>query len=147
MSNPKVADLVPQRGAMCLLDEVLSFDDRSVVCRAVSHRSPANPLRCDGRLPSIAGIEYGAQAMAVHGALQANGTAQGGMLAGARAVRCHARYLDEEPGPLTVRAERLVVDGGRLLYAFAVEGAKSELVSGRIAVVLEAVAPRTGAAR
>ena len=147
MSNRKVADLVPQQDAMCLLDEILSFDERSVVCRANSHRSPDNPLRCDSRLPSIAGIEYGAQAMAVHGALQANGTAQGGMLAGVRAVRCHARYLDEEPGPLTVRAERLVVDGGRLLYAFAVEGAKSELVSGRIAVVLDAVAPRAGAAR
>lgn len=147
MSNPKVADLVPQRDAMCLLDEILSFDDRSVVCRTASHRSPGNPLRCDGRLPSIAGIEYGAQAMAVHGALQANGSVQGGMLAGARAVHCHARYLDEESGPLTVRAERLVVDGCRLLYAFTVEGAKSELVSGRIAVVLDAVAPLSGAAR
>src|SRR6185295_20398559 len=146
MSNPRVADLVPQRGAMCLLDEILSFDDRSVVCRAVSHRSPANPLRCDGRLTSIAGIEYGAQAMAVHGALHASGTAQRGVLAGARAVRCHARFLDEEPGPLTVRAERLIADGGRLLYAFAVTGAKSELVSGRIAVVLDGVAPLAGAA-
>lgn len=147
MSNRKVAGLVPQRDAMCLLDEVLSFDERSVVCRTVSHRSPGNPLRCDGRLPSIAGVEYGAQAMAVHGALQANGSAQGGMLAGARAVRFHARYLDEEPGPLTVRAERLVADGGRLLYAFAVEGATGELVSGRIAVVLDAAAPGAGAAR
>lgn len=147
MSSLKVADLVPQRDAMCLLDEILSFDERSVVCRANSHRSPDNPLRCDGRLPSIAGVEYGAQAMAVHGALQANGAAQGGMLAGVRAVRCHARYLDDEPGPLTVRAERLVADGGRLLYAFAVEGATCELVSGRIAVVLDTAAPGTGAPR
>lgn len=147
MSKPNVADLVPQQGAMCLLDEILSFDERSVVCRASSHRSPDNPLRCDGRLPSIAGVEYGAQAMAVHGALQANGSAQAGMLAGARAVRFHARYLDEEPGPLTVRAERLVADGGRLLYAFAVEGATCELVSGRIAVVLDAAVPRASVLR
>ena len=136
MSQPKVADLVPQQGAMCLLDEVLSYDERSVVCRASSHRSPDNPLRCDGRLPSIVGIEYGAQAMAVHGALQAKGVARGGMLAGARAIRCQARYLDDEPGPLTVRAERLVADGGRILYSFAVEAANRELISGRIAVVL-----------
>jgi predicted hotdog family 3-hydroxylacyl-ACP dehydratase len=142
MRNPKVADLVPQQGAMCLLDEILSFDERSVVCRTASHRSPGNPLRCDGRLPAIAGIEYGAQAMAVHGALRAEGATQGGLLAGARAVRCQARYLDDESGPLTVRAERLVADGNRLLYAFVVEGAKSELVSGRIAVVLAAGASR-----
>ncbi len=136
MRSPKIAALVPQQGAMCLLDEILSFDEHSVVCRTASHQSPGNPLRCDGRLPAIAAIEYGAQAMAVHGALHSEQSVPNGLLAGARAVRCHARYLDEESGPLTVRAERLVVEGSRLLYAFAIEGAESELVSGRIAVVL-----------
>ena len=142
MKSPDVAALVPQQGAMCLLDEILSYDERSVVCRTASHRLPGNPLRCDGRLPAIAGIEYGAQAMAVHGALQSAQAAQGGLLAGARAVRCSARYLDQESGPLTVRAERLVAEGGRLLYAFAIEGGGAELVSGRIAVVLSGGAPR-----
>jgi predicted hotdog family 3-hydroxylacyl-ACP dehydratase len=141
MSVRDIAALVPQQGAMCLLDEILSFDARSVVCRTASHRSPANPLRRDGRLPAIAGIEYGAQAMAVHGALNLGSPAanavQRGLLAGVRAVRCGARYLDEETGPLTVRAERLIAEGGRLLYSFVVEGAGAELVSGRIAVVLE----------
>jgi predicted hotdog family 3-hydroxylacyl-ACP dehydratase len=136
MRSPKIAALVPQQGAMCLLDEIVSFDERGVVCRTVSHLSPGNPLRCDGRLPAIVGIEYGAQAMAVHGALRAEQSGPNGLLAGARAVRCHARYLDDESGPLTVRVEQLVVEGGRLLYAFVVEGAESELVSGRIAVVL-----------
>ena len=142
MRNLTVATLVPQQGAMCLLDEILSFDERVVVCRTASHRSEANPLRCDGRLSVLAGIEYGAQAMAVHGALRAHGTVQGGVLAGTRAVRCHARFLDDEPGPLTVRAERLVADGNRLLYAFVIEGANAELIRGRIAVVLNAGTPR-----
>ena len=142
MSSPRIAGLVPQQGAMCLLDEILSYDEHSVVCRTASHRSAGNPLRCDGRLPALAGIEYGAQAMAVHGALQSAQTGMGGLLAGARAVRCSARYLDEESGPLTVRAERLVAQGSRLLYAFAIEGAGAELVSGRIAVVLATGTPR-----
>ena len=142
MRNLKIAALVPQQGAMCLLDEILSFDERGVVCRTASHRSPGNPLRCDGRLAAIAGIEYAAQAMAVHGALQGARSPQNGVLAGARAVRCHARYLDDESGPLTVRAERLIVDGSRLLYAFVVAGADTELVSGRIAVVLAMGASR-----
>src|SRR5687767_11942993 len=142
MSRLKISILVPQQGAMCLLDEILSFDENSVVCRTASHRSPANPLRCDGHLPALAGIEYGAQAMAVHGALHAVQTSQDGLLAGARAVRCSARYLDEVSGPLTVREERLVAEGSRLLYAFVVEGAQAELVSGRIAVVLSASPPR-----
>jgi predicted hotdog family 3-hydroxylacyl-ACP dehydratase len=141
MRSLKIAALVPQKGAMCLLDEILSFDARGVVCRTASHRLPGNPLRCDGRLPALAGIEYGAQAMAVHGALQSSGALQAGLLAGARAVQCRSRYLDEEPGPLTVRAERLVADGRRLLYSFVVEGA-AELVRGRIAVVLSADLPK-----
>ena len=132
---------------MCLLDEIVSFDERAIVCRASSHRSPGNPLRCDGRLSAFAGIEYGAQAMAVHGALQARQPevqVQSGLLAGARAVRCSAQRLDDQPGPLTVRAERLVQDGNRLLYSFVVEAAQSqcELVSGRIAVVLGSGGPR-----
>jgi predicted hotdog family 3-hydroxylacyl-ACP dehydratase len=142
MKSPQIAALVPQQGAMCLLEEILSFDERSVVCRTASHRSPDNPLRCDGRLPAIAGIEYGAQAMAVHGALQSAQAGQNGMLAGARAVRCNARYLDDGSGPLTVRAERLVAEGSRLLYAFAIEAAGAELVSGRIAVVLSSATSR-----
>jgi predicted hotdog family 3-hydroxylacyl-ACP dehydratase len=141
MSHPPIAALVPQSGTMCLLDEIVSFDGRAIVCRASSHRSPGNPLRCDGRLSAFAGIEYGAQAMAVHGALQEQQpglAARNGLLAGARAVRCNAQRLDDQEGALTVRAERLVQEGNRLLYSFVVEGAQPqrELVSGRIAVVL-----------
>jgi predicted hotdog family 3-hydroxylacyl-ACP dehydratase len=133
--------LVPQQGAMCLLDEIVRFDECRIVCRASSHRSPANPLRCDGKLPACTAIEYGAQAMAAHGALCAVPAprVQAGLLAGARDLRLSARFLDDEPGPLTVRAERLIEESGRLLYAFAVEGAGGELASGRIAVVLRPI--------
>jgi predicted hotdog family 3-hydroxylacyl-ACP dehydratase len=138
MTRPEIAALVPQQGAMCLLEEVVRFDERSIECRTSSHLSPANPLRCDGRLPACTAVEYAAQAMAVHGALRTSPApqVQAGLLAGARALKLNARFLDDEPGPLTVRAERLVEEGGRLLYAFAVEGAGGELAAGRIAVVL-----------
>ena len=56
---------------MCLLDAVLDWDDARITCRATSHADPANPLRADGRLGAANGIEYAAQAMAVHGALLA----------------------------------------------------------------------------
>ena len=70
MTPSSIAALVPQKGAMCLLEEIVRFDRASIVCRTSSHLSPINPLRCDGRLPSCIAIEYGAQAMALHGALQ-----------------------------------------------------------------------------
>lgn len=139
MTYPRIAELVPHQGNMCLLDEILHCDEQHIVCSASSHLSPVNPLRCDGHLPACTAIEYGAQAMAVHGALRATPAprVQAGLLAGARALRLNTRSLDEANGALNVRAERLVADGARLLYAFAVECAGRELASGRIAVVLQ----------
>ena len=74
---------------MCLLEGVSSWDERSIRCIAVSHRDPGNPLAADGHLGAACGVEYAAQAMAVHGALlqpQPQGANAFGMLTSARAV-------------------------------------------------------------
>lgn len=139
-----IAQLVPQRGPMCLLHAVAHSDERSIVCSALSHRSPDNPLRRAGVLPALAGIEYAAQALAAHCALLAAGAdgapAQGqGLLAGVREVALHVARLDDIDAPLTVRAERLVANGSRLLYGFSIEAGQRQLLSGRVAVVLSAV--------
>jgi len=131
---------IPHRGAMCLLDEVIEWDARRIVCRAVSHRDPANPMRVAGILPAACGIEYGAQAMAVHGALlDAHGAPLGrGFLASVRAVQLRAARLDDVEGPLSVTAERLSGENAHVLYAFSISGGAGELVCGRAAVVLDA---------
>jgi predicted hotdog family 3-hydroxylacyl-ACP dehydratase len=138
LSRDEIAALIPHQGAMCLLSAVERYDERTIVCRATSHASESNPLRMGGRLPALAGIEYGAQALALHCALL-NGDAGGsrrGVLAGARDVTLSVDRLDDVPGPLTVRAERLVADPPRLLYGFVIEDGGRELVRGRVAVVL-----------
>jgi predicted hotdog family 3-hydroxylacyl-ACP dehydratase len=140
LSRDAIAALIPHEGAMCLLSEVERYDERTIVCRATSHGSAGNPLRINGRLPALAGIEYAAQALAVHCALLNGGAVNDGrgrgVLAGARDVKLHVDRLDDVPGPLTVRAERLVADPPRLLYGFVIEDAGQALVSGRVAVVL-----------
>jgi len=135
-----IASHIPHRGAMCLLEGVLEWDERRIVCRAASHRDPANPLRVAGTLPAACGIEYGAQAMAVHGALlDAHGAPLGrGYLASVRSVKLHAARLDDVEGPLRVSAERLSGEDDHVLYAFSVAGDAGELVSGRATVVLDA---------
>ena len=60
---------IPHKGRMCLLDEVLNWDATQIRCRSATHRTTDNPLRAHGRLGAVCGIEYAAQAMAVHGAL------------------------------------------------------------------------------
>src|SRR6202012_731614 len=64
LGREQIAASIPHSGAMCLLDEVQAWDDTRIRCVATSHRDPHNPLRARGRLATICGIEYAAQAMA-----------------------------------------------------------------------------------
>ena len=142
LSRAAIAELIPHAGTMCLLEEVLSSDSEGIVCRAVSHRDAANPLREGGILHAVCGIEYAAQAMAVHGALlgRAAGSARGrgGMLAAARDVVLNVERLDDIADDLVVSARRLVAEDAWLLYEFALHAGGKELVSGRATVSLAA---------
>lgn len=135
-----IAAHIPHHGDMCLLDAVVDWSAERISCRAVSHTDPANPLRADNRLGSASGIEYAAQAMAVHGALLAGSTDQPrqGYLTSVRGVRLHAARLDDLPGELDVLAERLSGDGNTILYQFSVAHQGRCLLEGRAAVVLDA---------
>jgi predicted hotdog family 3-hydroxylacyl-ACP dehydratase len=131
-----IAKLVPHAGSMCLLEEVLAWDENRITCRAISHRDAANPLRSDGRLAAIVGVEYAAQAVAVHGGLLGENSPRGGHLAAVRDIVCSAGRLDSERGDLVVSATRIAAESGRLLYDFRIEGGRRELVRGRLSVVL-----------
>jgi predicted hotdog family 3-hydroxylacyl-ACP dehydratase len=144
---------IPHKGRMCLLDEVLSWDAAHIRCRSASHRAADNPLRAHGRLGAACGIEYAAQAMAVHGALvaasaplastvatQLRGSigAAVGYLASVRNVALHVTRLDDLAGDLIAAAERITGDGHTVLYEFEVSASARVLVSGRASVVFEA---------
>jgi predicted hotdog family 3-hydroxylacyl-ACP dehydratase len=139
-------DLLPHQGAMCLLDEVVGWDDEAIHARSASHRAAGNPLRSDGRLRAVHLCEYGAQAMAVHGGLvaRAAGTrADPGLLVSLRAVELHRARIDDLPGDIDVHASRLLGGDGSWQYAFRIEHAGALLASGRAAVVV-VVAPQAG---
>lgn len=133
-----IAAHLPHRDAMCLLDGVLEWDERHVLCRASSHRDALNPLRVARQLPAACGIEYGAQAMAVHGALLTRGRLRPGMLASVRSVRLQVARLDDVAGELRVTAERLSAEDEHILYRFSVACDTGELLGGRATVVLDA---------
>ena len=137
-----IAAHIPHHGDMCLLDGVVDWSETAISCRATSHRDPANPLRAAGRLGAANGIEYAAQAMAVHGALLAGASdkPRQGYLTSVRGVTLHAARLDDLPGELIVRAERLSGDANNILYQFSVSHADRCLLAGRAAVVLDASA-------
>src|SRR5450830_796105 len=115
-----IASHIPHQGSMCLLDEVEAWDPQRIQCRASSHRAPDNPLRSHGRLAAACGIEYAAQAMAVHGALlaQQQTAPRSGFLASVRNAILHAGRLDDIAADLMVQAELFSSDGNNVLYDF-----------------------------
>jgi predicted hotdog family 3-hydroxylacyl-ACP dehydratase len=155
---------IPHQGMMCLLDEVLDWDAQHIKCRSGTHRRGDHPLRSHDRLGAACGIEYAAQAMAVHGALiggaLTKGAPAGGALAGAlaaaglagegavrpkagflaalRCIRLHVLRLDDVEGDLICDASLVAGDGGTALYDFALTSQSQPLLSGRATVVFDA---------
>jgi predicted hotdog family 3-hydroxylacyl-ACP dehydratase len=149
---------------MCLLDEVMEWDAQHIRCRSGTHRLPDHPLRSQGRLGIACGIEYAAQAMAVHGALAGGALADGasaggvlagtagegrpagkgrseaGFLAGLRDVRLHVLRLDDIESDLICDALLVAGDHGSALYEFALRSGaeRQRLLSGRATVVFDA---------
>jgi predicted hotdog family 3-hydroxylacyl-ACP dehydratase len=134
-----IAAHVPHQGSMCLLDRIEHWTDTEITCIADSHRHADNPLRgADGLGPGI-GIEYAAQAMALHGALldgEAEGARQG-YLTSVRDVAWQVPRLDAIASPLTVRARCLSRHAQNVLYQFSLEADGRELLTGRATVVLD----------
>ena len=147
LDHAAIAARIPHQGSMCLLDAVVDWSATAISCRAISHLDPANPLRGEGRLGAANGIEYAAQAMAMHGALlaQASDQPRQGYLTSVRSVQLHVARLDDLPGELSVQAERLSGDSNHILYQFSLSHAGRCLLTGRAAVVLDAAVLNTEA--
>lgn len=133
------AQLIPHAGTMCLLDAVASWDDERIHAISHSHKHADHPLRGADGLHAVHLAEYGAQAMAVHGALcaRANGETQArpGRLVSLRDVSLEVEYVHALNGRLDVHAECLYADSSGAQYAFRVEHRGQLLASGRAAVI------------
>lgn len=139
IGREQIAAMIPHAGAMSLLDGILHWDDSSIRCISGRHRSPDNPLRGARGLSGACGIEFAAQAMAVHGRLagSAGGRPQAGYLASVRDVKCRQARLDLLEGDLIIAAERLMGDERQAIYQFSLNCLGVEVLSGRAAVVLD----------
>jgi len=147
---------IPHHGRMCLLDEVIDWDAQHIRCRSGTHLASDHPLRSCGRLGIACGIEYAAQAMAVHGALSGGALAGGallraapaggaidarpeaGFLAALRNVQLHVLRLDDIDTDLICEATLIAGDRGSALYDFAMRSEARLLLRGRATVVFDA---------
>jgi predicted hotdog family 3-hydroxylacyl-ACP dehydratase len=135
-----IAKIIPHSGNMCLLDAVLECDTLHIRCTSSTHRNLDNPMRSGGEMSALCGIEYAAQAMAVHGVMggQLDKKPRAGYLASLRDVTCNTMRLDTLQDDLVIDAEKIMGDEARVIYQFTIHAAHSEIISGRATVVLDA---------
>lgn len=136
-----IAKHIPHQGRMCLLDNVAEWDQQAILCRAGSHRYMDNPLRAHGQLGIACGIEYAAQAMAVHGALLAPAGStrpRVGYLVSVRGLTMAVTRLDDIHADLLITASCIMASESNMLYQFSVRADDLLLLEGRAAVVLNA---------
>jgi predicted hotdog family 3-hydroxylacyl-ACP dehydratase len=135
-----ISKVIPHTGDMCLLDGVLECDAQRIRCISSTHRATDNPMRSGDTLLALCGIEYAAQAMAVHGAWDAkfDQKPRAGYLAALRDVTCHTMRLDDLNDDLIIEAEKVMGDEARVIYQFRIQAGTKDIMSGRATVVLDA---------
>ena len=148
-----IAACIPHSGSMSLLGGVRSADAQQLQAVASSHRLPKNPLARNGRLGAACGVEYAAQAMALHGGLTAQAehsaaghtgappTPRAGYLVSVRSLDLQVQRLDDIPGNLLVQVQKFDDSGAFTVYDFALaaeDAPTRSLVSGKAYVLLQA---------
>ena len=140
IGKSEIQSLIPHSGDMCLLASVTDWNTTHIACTAHSHCDPNNPLACGGKVPILCGIEFAAQAMAVHGGLtgMVGRRPRAGLLVSVRDVVASAQYLSDYTEDLQIEAEQLMAGESSVTYSFSLHIRDAELLSGRATVVLDA---------
>jgi predicted hotdog family 3-hydroxylacyl-ACP dehydratase len=131
---------LPHTGAMRLIDLVESWDATTIRCRTRSHRDGTNPLRQDGRLDAVTGLEYAAQAMGVHAGLLNRARSPEGLIGyvgGVKDVLLSVDRLDDCPGELTINATRVFEGDNSFMYQFSISSGGQAVMTGRASLFLK----------
>lgn len=136
LDRAEIGRLIPHSGPMVLLDHVVSHDDTDILCTTLSHRRTGNPLSRNGRIPSVCGAEYGAQAAAVHGPLAEGREMRPGHIVLLRDLIWNRPYLSDIEATLEVRAQCILRNSSNLAYRFVLTAEGSEIISGEIGIIL-----------
>ena len=143
MLIPSIETLLPHAGRMRLIDRVVSYDEQTIICESDSHRAADHPLAEAGVLSIICGLEYGAQAMAIHGALLANGGSPSaprrhGYLVAASDLRWTVERLDQCATPLVIKAISEFRTDHQVAYRFEIRVSSAVVLGGHASVLLGA---------
>lgn len=133
-----IRGLVLHADRMVLWQSVTSWDEQSLRCETLTHRDPLNPLRLANQLSSVHLGEYGAQMMAIHGALLARkkdgSRLAPGVLTSLRDFDLQVSRIDQLSGPLAGQARILLTSAAGSIYEFEIHAGERRIASGRVSV-------------
>jgi predicted hotdog family 3-hydroxylacyl-ACP dehydratase len=139
-----IAAHIPHQDGMSLLEQIESWGPEYVRCQTSRHRDSAIPMRSAGRLGAACGIEFAAQAMALHGALIAEALdtppprPRAGLLVSVRNVQLNVVRLDDIEDDLLIEVRRLSGGTDNVMYEFQLRDNQRVLITGRATVILDA---------
>jgi predicted hotdog family 3-hydroxylacyl-ACP dehydratase len=134
-----IAGLLPHAGTARMVERALRWDREHIVAATTRHRATDNPLRKDGRLAAVHLVEFGAQAMAIHGGLlnREDGIApKPALLVSVRDFSSTRDFIDDLPGELEITARVLMASTAGFQYSFEVHHAGELIASGRVAAMV-----------
>lgn len=134
----EIRSLLLHSERMVLWQSVLAWDDNGLQCQTKTQMDPLNPLRLDGGLSSVHLGEYGAQMMAIHGALLARkrdgSKLQPGVLTSLRDFEMRVSRIDNIVEPLVGSAKILLASTAGSIYEFEIHTGDQRIASGRVSV-------------
>ena len=114
INKAEIATLIPHSGNMVLIDEVSSWNETEIFCHSNTHRNLDNPLRANQQLSALNLIEYGAQAVAIHGGLLDSSKA--GFLAAIRNAQLSIQRIDQLNSELMIHATATIQTDSGVIY-------------------------------
>lgn len=122
---------------MSLIDEIVEWDQQSLAARTMSHTAPDNPLRGSEDLHCVHSIEYAAQCMAVHAALNEGVGVGRPMVVGAlKNVHLSDVRLSALSSALVIQVHRVMAGNTGAIYDFSVQHLDATVASGRVTLLV-----------
>ncbi len=140
ISRLELSKFLPHGKEMCLLSSVEYWDASSITCLTSTHRNQDNPLRRQGILGIISGLEYAAQAMAVHVGLTTDISEQNaslGYLGAVRNLQISSRTFQQFFEDLTIEACLLLEQRMSFMYSFSMKANQIILLQGRASIFIK----------
>lgn len=135
LDQQQIAKMLPHAGDMCLLSKVLTWDAEQLTGLAVDLNFKNNPLLCDAELFSITGVEYAAQAVAVHAGLASGQTSGEGYLVQIKNINIHKPKLSSEP--IKVAVYKQALQPYSMIYDFKISESAELIIEGTLMIALK----------